>query len=151
MKTKEFINKYKNKDQACVYMLWSGSNVIYVGSTKYPSARIRSHQSSIKEFDSVSAHECNDDELLDLETKFIIKLKPKYNSSIPSSTEYVLMSKRRDEASLIAARLVGDLPVEIIGTRKHYVSNNNYLGLMEVIQSSAKKYLDEINFNEGDS
>lgn len=151
MKTKDFIKKYKNKNQACVYMLWSGGEVVYVGSTRYPSARIKAHQSSIKEFDSVSVHECSDDELLDLETKFIIKLKPKYNSSIPNSTEYVLMSRRRDEASLIAARFVGDLPVEIIGTRKHYVSNNNYFGLIEAIQSAAKKYLDEINFNEGDS
>ena len=147
MKTKEFIDKYKNKDQSCVYMLWSGDSVIYIGSTRYPSSRIKSHQSSIKEFDSVSAQECDDDKMLDLETEFIIRLKPKYNSTIPSSSEYVLMSKRKEEAGLISARLVGDLPLEIIGSKKHYVSNKNYLGLIEAIQSAAKKYLDEMNFN----
>ena len=140
-----YISKYRNVKAHCVYMLISEGEVVYVGSTRYPFSRIKSHISSTKVFDVVDICECNESDMLNNEALQIIKFKPIYNKCIPSSDEYTLLTKCRDDLKIILSSLVSDLPLEIIGMNKAYVKNEHYKELVSTIERSVEIYMLNLN------
>lgn len=141
----DYISKYRDVKTHCVYMLISDNRVVYVGSTRYPFSRIKSHLSSTKVFDVVSICECNEADMLNNEALQIIKFKPIYNKCIPPSDQYTLLTKCRDDLKVLVSSLVSDLPLEIIGLNKSYVKNDHYNGLIDAIERSVEDYMQNFN------
>ena len=83
LKNKElvsFIGKFLPKVY-CVYKLYAGEDIVYVGSSYAISTRIHTHQKD-KDFDKVVVCIKNTkEEMLNLENAMIDKLKPVYNKS----------------------------------------------------------------------
>lgn len=63
-----------------VYFLLDGKEVVYVGQTKSGLSRPLSHKNKV--FDRIAILKCNEQELDDLENKFILKYSPRYNKMI---------------------------------------------------------------------
>mgnify|MGYP001571625471 CR=1 FL=1 len=63
-----------------VYFLWKGSDLIYVGKSVNLVCRLLNH-SRQRDFDSYSVVECQEGELADLETAYILLLKPPQNGA----------------------------------------------------------------------
>jgi hypothetical protein len=71
---------YFNKP--CIYMLYKGEQIVYVGQTECLARRVAEHMQSDKDFDSFVIHSFVDDQYIRLKKEEILirKYKPKYNS-----------------------------------------------------------------------
>lgn len=77
----------------CVYELYHGEDVIYVGSTKKLRSRITAHSAEKKGmFTHVKYVQCAPSEMLALEAETIFKLKPLLNYTMPNNQKYVIKS-----------------------------------------------------------
>ena len=74
-----------------VYFLMQGNQVVYIGSTMYPTRRITYHMSN-KEFDLVKYFET--DRFRQIEKKYIRMFQPKYNKFGLSDYPYFGRVKR---------------------------------------------------------
>jgi excinuclease UvrABC nuclease subunit len=104
--------KVSYKPNICgIYKLYSGGVCVYVGQSKCIRNRVSSHIYNGKvRFDAVDYLECDESELSVIEATEIIKLKPKYNKTIPSS--YAYMSRAQFCASVskfIAEKVDGEI------------------------------------------
>lgn len=81
LKRKEnIIARSKNiKTQIGVYFLISSGKIVYVGQTTNLAYRLGTHLNSNKTFDRYSFININEGELLEVEKRYIKKMKPKYN------------------------------------------------------------------------
>lgn len=108
MEEKDFDLSYKLKDVylPCVYFLLSKGRVVYVGKTEKGLLRILSHCAN-KYFDEIKIKRVALGKLDDIETKYIAKYNPKYNSLLTNAysskkikqilkTEYGVVSLKRD-------------------------------------------------------
>jgi hypothetical protein len=90
-----------------IYFLFSDDELVYIGKSLSIYARIGNHCADVeKQFNRVSIFLCSIEELDDLECKYILKYKPKYNKSIPyDSIGYfktkTLLNKLRGKGWLI--------------------------------------------------
>lgn len=79
----------------CVYFLMDGDYVAYVGQTSHLSARISTHVSDGKEFDSVSWIHVESSELLLIEAFNISHHNPSLNADVAGMKELVLMVAKK--------------------------------------------------------
>ncbi len=79
----------------CVYFLLQGDCVVYVGQTAYLCARLATHVSDGKEFDSVSWFEVSQDNMLMIEAFNISYHNPELNKEKPTMKELILMLARK--------------------------------------------------------
>ena len=69
------------RDFAGIYFLIKDKEIVYIGQSITPTARILNHcKEEKKDFDSFYVHHCSVEDLNVLETIFIIHYKPRYNS-----------------------------------------------------------------------
>jgi hypothetical protein len=67
-----------------IYFLMQGSEIVYVGQSVNCNLRIGNHlNDEQKVFDSYFVVECIENRLDEMEAKYIVKLRPKYNLAIP--------------------------------------------------------------------
>ena len=68
-------------NRPCIYMLYRGDNIVYIGQTECLARRISEHLQSDKEFDSFVVHSFVSDQYIRLKKEEILirKHKPKYN------------------------------------------------------------------------
>lgn len=67
-----------------IYFLMQGSEIVYVGQSTNCNFRIGNHLSDEqKVFDSYFMVECIESRLDEMEAKYIVKFRPKYNLAIP--------------------------------------------------------------------
>lgn len=83
---KGMITTFPNIDCSIIYFLIKDNEVVYVGQSSLGICRPFQH--TTKDFDSVSILKCKNEELDYLESRFILKYKPKYNHSILNSYSY---------------------------------------------------------------
>lgn len=62
-----------------VYFLFAGDDLIYVGKSTNVESRVHSHTRSGVQFDSYALIECDESELADVETAYILRFKPPRN------------------------------------------------------------------------
>lgn len=93
---KKDINK---KDfNPCIYFLFKGNKVVYVGQSKNGIARVFSHtipdlEGFKKIFDGYAMIQCELSELNNIEAINIVKHKPKYNKAMPISDKVIMLNK----------------------------------------------------------
>lgn len=76
-------NKIEIKKSPCIYFLIKGYRIVYVGqSVSTGLDRIKEHI-SFKSFNAYSIQNCNERELDDLETYYILQFRPRYNKILP--------------------------------------------------------------------
>jgi hypothetical protein len=75
------------------YLLIDNDEIVYVGKSATPKQRVGTHQYSDKNFDSYYIVSCNEEELQDLEAKYIFKYHPKYNKIIPFTKSLLYIGK----------------------------------------------------------
>jgi len=74
----------------CVYHLTEGGKVVYVGQSSSPRKRIAYHcHHSDKEFDDFHLFGCSESQMSLNEAKDIVRLKPKYNKTIPNNGAFL--------------------------------------------------------------
>lgn len=100
----EMLTKNKrSKDELfdyCVYALWNGDELVYIGMSIQPFGRITTH-SRTKEFTHYSIHLCeSEEEMMLVESELIMKHKPLYNKAISSG--YVSLDKLRSRIRSIS-------------------------------------------------
>lgn len=78
--------KFTNIRGPIIYFLIFEDEVVYVGQSKQGICRPFQH--TTRTFDSVCIKRCEEDELDYLESKYILKYRPKYNKSILNSYSY---------------------------------------------------------------
>lgn len=68
-------------NRACIYMLYKGDQIVYIGQTECLARRIAEHFQSNKDFDSFVVHSFIQDNYIRLKKEEILirKHKPKYN------------------------------------------------------------------------
>lgn len=72
-----------------IYLLWFDNEVVYVGQSKHGTSRILNHiDQKDKIFNSFSLILTAPQNLNDLEAEYIIRLKPKYNKTLPANSKY---------------------------------------------------------------
>ena len=76
-----------------IYLLIDNDEIVYVGKSLTPEQRVGTHQYSDKNFDSYYIVSCNEEELQNLEAKYIFKYHPKYNKIIPFSKSFPYIGK----------------------------------------------------------
>ncbi len=79
---------YPAEGQCCVYFLFIGSEIIYIGQTINLKARARNHE---VEFETLKYIPCNADDMNNLEALKIIEYKPKLNFTIPPNDNFKSM------------------------------------------------------------
>lgn len=74
-----------------VYFLIDGDEIVYVGKTTRPYARIRQHELSDKVFDRILVgHTGSKYEMDAKEALYIVEFNPRYNKSLPlDNTEFI--------------------------------------------------------------
>ena len=73
------LNK-NHKKVSCVYFLIKKRKVIYIGQNKHFYRRIKQH--AYKDHDTYRFIECHSDKLLEYESRWINRFKPKLNSKL---------------------------------------------------------------------
>lgn len=76
-----------NCPKTFVYFLIDKKDVVYVGQTTIGLSRVYTHYKD-KTFTEIYVIECESDELDELENKYIIKYKPKYNLKLNTKLTY---------------------------------------------------------------
>jgi excinuclease UvrABC nuclease subunit len=76
-----------------IYLLINNDEIIYIGKSLTPKQRVGIHQYSNKKFDSYYIISCNEEELRDLEAKYIFKYHPKHNKIMPFSKSLPYIGK----------------------------------------------------------
>lgn len=76
-----------------IYFLVKDNEVVYVGQTRYGMNRPYQHRYD-KEFDDIYIIKCDEDELDELEDKYIRKYTPIYNKSLNNKASYSLSKVR---------------------------------------------------------
>lgn len=109
-----------------VYFLIKNEEIVYVGATVNFVRRLHQHKVD-KDFDSFNYIRCcSDEEMNKLELEYIVKLKPKYNKSLPTQYRYVparkvKASKKINEWDFKRFCKDNDVkPFLILGTRTYY-------------------------------
>ena len=128
-----------------IYFLLDQEEVVYVGQSRLGVCRPFQHTTKI--FDSVSVLECKEEELDFLESKFILKYKPKYNHSIINGYSYSYKKIRsliRNETYLKDFTL-NDLKYIV---KKLEINTDAFDGVFYVNQDDFKRILKFINDNE---
>lgn len=74
--------------ESFVYFLIKNSTIVYVGQTTSGLARVLSHCYN-KDFDSYSTIPCPPENLDEMESDYIYKFYPKYNTSLPQNNKYI--------------------------------------------------------------
>lgn len=93
LKNRKFLQNISEPEPG-IYLLFYKDKVVYVGKSLNPEQRIASHiSSSDKRFDSYHIIHCNEEQLKDLESKYILNYIPKYNKMIPYSKSYPYLGK----------------------------------------------------------
>ena len=78
-------NITKIKTSRGIYFLFDKGEIVYVGQSDFIEKRVFEHLST-KLFDSYSFIEYSQEYILsDIEADFILKIKPRYNKSIPTN------------------------------------------------------------------
>ena len=69
-------------NRPCIYLLYKGDKIVYIGQTECLARRISEHLQTDKEFDSYVVHSFVEDQYIRLKKEEILikKHKPKYNS-----------------------------------------------------------------------
>lgn len=69
-------------NRPCIYLLYKGDKIVYIGQTECLARRISEHLTTDKEFDSYVVHSFVEDQYIRLKKEEILikKHKPKYNS-----------------------------------------------------------------------
>ena len=69
-------------NRPCIYLLYKGDKIVYIGQTECLARRIAEHLATDKEFDSYVVHSFVEDQYIRLKKEEILikKHKPKYNS-----------------------------------------------------------------------
>lgn len=77
-----------------LYFLYDGDELAYVGQTRHGvMSRIMSHKKD-KVFDSISyIKRVPEEDLSDLEATFIMRYRPKYNTSLPPNNRFMSIDK----------------------------------------------------------
>lgn len=73
--------KFEDVPLIFIYFLIKNKEVVYVGQTTQGYSRIQAHTD--KNFDSVYFIRCDEYDLDELESKYVIKYKPIYNKALP--------------------------------------------------------------------
>lgn len=81
-------------DYCGVYLLISGDEIVYVGSSRFVHARFESHTNDGKEFDRALWFRVPPESMLAYEGALIRRLAPRYNTSAPAY--------RGDDAAILA-------------------------------------------------
>lgn len=70
-------------NRPCIYLLYKGDKIVYIGQTECLARRIAEHLTTDKEFDSYVVHSFVEDQYIRLKKEEILikKHKPKYNST----------------------------------------------------------------------
>ncbi|MEE4191540.1 MAG: hypothetical protein V2I66_08165 [Halieaceae bacterium] len=75
----EDIERYRQKDSgAFIYFLWDGPDLVYIGKSASPPARIRSHRLD-KQFSHYAVISVDPEDADRLEALYIARHKPRYN------------------------------------------------------------------------
>ena len=76
----EILTKAQVFHNGCgIYFLVDGEEIVYVGCSKHALTRVANHIFN-KKFDRCALLPCTLEEMLELETRYIIKYRPRYNS-----------------------------------------------------------------------
>lgn len=116
----------------CVYFLFSGDELVYIGkSNKNGFDRIRQHfDDSKKHFDSYAIVLCDESEVCELETAFILKHRPKYNKSISSNAKYYSINRLVSETKIWSK----DKAMKIVssnGIENHELHGKLYINVVQ--------------------
>ena len=77
-----------NAKSFCVYALYRGDVVVYVGSSTWVSSRVLQHVSAGKDFDSYAFVNVNSiEEMHELEVRSIVQFDPEYNLGLAGTTK----------------------------------------------------------------
>lgn len=94
------LERHTIKEGCCVYYLFRGIEIVYIGSTYNLNCRLSSH-SKTKDFDSYSFTSVREWNQFDLEAREILKYKPIFNKSLPSSLYW---SQSKSKSNNVYAR-----------------------------------------------
>lgn len=78
--------------KVCIYSLFNGDICVYVGQSTGLKARIYSHLSFNKVFDSFEFEYCDPNRANDAETMMIVKKQPTLNKVLPSTDKYISLT-----------------------------------------------------------
>ena len=93
MKKEELLKNRIKRNMRCIYFLFDGDEIVYVGQCKNGILRINEHSASKgKKFDSYCYIECDKRKLNQTEFEYIVKFAPKYNKSLPPNNKYIAIS-----------------------------------------------------------
>ena len=144
----ELINDAIKRDRGtiyCVYSLINDGVVIYVGSSRNISDRLRSHKYSDKVFDCVEIIECSGvADMFTTEAMLIIKFNPKHNKSIPYNDKYMKLVTCIQDSNRVITSLVKDLPTCFSKGNEVHIDADIYNEFISSVDDFALKKIADI-------
>lgn len=128
---KSDLNKDLFENKSCIYRLYQGDSVVYVGQSVNLANRLASHYSDkSKIFDSFDFTECDEGKMNDMEAENIVKYAPIYNTTIPKCSNYMpsgqVKSKYPEVGIMICKYLEPDYSAKAKINYKKNRGINNY-------------------------
>jgi len=116
--------EYNSDDlQPCVYKLFKGEDIVYIGQTKHGVySRLVSHKKT-KDFDSVFVMNVPTDDLNDIEATLILENMPKYNKSVPKSNKFATLKEFKTIVNAVLDEQGADR-ITILDVKKAAIESN---------------------------
>jgi len=146
MGPKSFVKEFSGKNFYCVYHLINSENeIVYIGSSYYPSRRVYAHICSDKDFCSVEFKRLESGpEMSNTEATDIVKFNPKLNLNIPANKDFILINQAFDVADVKIKKIIRELPISFSRRGSIYISTSDLNKLMVDIEVAANKSMIEI-------
>ena len=137
--------EFINLQSPIIYFLLDKDEVVYVGQSKVGMCRPYQHL-EIK-FDKISVMVCKEKELDFLESKYIIKYKPRYNKSVPNNFSYSYNNavKMIRKNTLLSDFSLWDLKRMV---RKLKISTDVFNGISYIRKNDFEKILEFLKDNK---
>lgn len=128
-----FDNEYS---YSCIYFLIKNNVVVYVGKTINGKWRIKQHKYD-KDYDKVYIIKCKSDDLMELEDKYMMKYKPRYNMLYNTNRKNIITTYNEVRKKFNIGI------IELI----EYIKNNN-IEIEKFKNVESIKYLDYLKIKE---
>ena len=136
---------YKFPKGNCVYLLYKGREVVYVGSSANSKSRIQTHFHSDKDFDGFDVIPVpHDSSMYEAESILMVKYNPKYNNDLPNGGIYILASRVVSKIEDRAKDAMNDFPIAFCRGKKSYVSINESERIIDAMFKACSDELSKI-------